>query len=631
MSKFYNYLIATIFLILPCLLYAEDIRCTADYVSSEFSETGEPVKTIFEGNVKVIYGNITIESEKAIFDHKSNQLIIDNGVRLSQDKFSVSSGQLTYDFNLGSGDFINSKFYYDPFYGRAGIVWKKRDEICADTCVLTTCDKEKPHYYLSCAKIKLTQEKITIKNLKIYLGKVPVFYFPGYTYDIKMRKPVFLISGGYKTELGNSLSLIFNNALVKNTSIEMQEKIDIGLQGIGAGLTIQDSTLPDTTSSIKKFHSYAFKKYGNSDLSYGFISEFQNEFAKRQNVILDWRWMKDNKFFRKHLYDEYIEKSKNPNYFSYSRPAGNGIFSVRIIDSAHEEFISLARIPEIEFSIPAVKTGRFLSSFDIMPSRFVDRDGNEWTRIFSEAELEMPLSAGFMKITPFIKLRNIFYMAENEDFNNFIFSPGVNFQFLAGRFSEKSAVYFSPSFSIYANYPSEKQTNFSFDLRDFNPDGIFSSLNLAWDFWHRGNRYGNIVLTNLYDATRTQFSDSILTWNFNPDRRWSIYGQERFNFSKGGIREMTNCVVFKEKDIHLGIGNSYLSGYFDGISVFCNKKKGIWEFGFSVNYDIRKNSFTSQKYYIRKQFHCLTAGIMYSKTSTTYVGIFLMPSVLGSK
>ncbi|MCX7706279.1 MAG: hypothetical protein N2115_08520 [bacterium] len=625
MLKFYKFLLSTILFLLPSSVHAEEIRCIADFVSTEFSESGEPLRTIFEGKVKVIAEKIVIECDKAIYDHIQNQLTIDSGVKFSQREFSLYSTALNYNFSSQTGYFTQGRFYYKEFYGRAGFVQKEKDKISADTCILTTCDLEKPHYHLSCAKIHLTEEKLTLKDLKVYLGRVPVFYFPKYSYSVKMREPLFSISGGYKTELGNGISLIFNNTSGKD-GIKMEEKIDLGLQGIGAGIIIQDVTVPDTTSSIKKFHAYSFKRYGKLDFSYGFIGEFQNEFNNRQNVIADWRWMKDNKFFRRHLYDEYLEKSKNPNNFSYSRPAGNGILNVRIIDSAHENFLSPARIPEIEIVFPSIKYKGLLSSFDLISSRFVDREGNELTRVFSEAEFETQLNAGPVKIAPFVRFRNIFYSSDEEDTNNLIFSPGMNMQFIARKLTGQSTIYFSPSLSVYANYPSKKETNFSFDAIDSNPDGFFSSFNLAWDFWHRGSRRGNITMMNLYDISRTQFSDSIVMWNFSPDRKWSFYGQERFNFSKGGIREMTNSVIFNEKDTYFGIGNSYLSGYFDGISAFFSKKKEAWEYGFSLNYDIKKDKFTSQRYYIRKKIHCLTVGITYSRTSTAYVGIYIVPS-----
>ncbi|MCM8822765.1 MAG: hypothetical protein NC831_08190 [Candidatus Omnitrophica bacterium] len=630
MSKFKIFFLGAAFIFLNVVFAAQNIECTASSVDTELSDDGEAIKTVFEGNVRVVINDIAIECERAIIDHKLNLLTIDTGLKFFWQDISISSERVSYNFQSEKGEFNKTKFVYAPFFGKSDIVKKETDTISMNSCMLTTCDAETPHYHLFCGSVRLSQEKFIIRNLKIYLGRVPVFYFPGYSYNLKTRKPPFSISVGYETELGNGISLILNNTFEKKR-IDVQERIDFGTQGIGAGITIQDSTLPDTTSSVKKFQSYGFQKFNGDGASFGFIAEFQNEFANKQNVVIDWRWMKDNNFFRRRMYDRYLAKSKNPNYFSYSRPLAEGLFEFGFIDSAREDFLSPARIPELEFSFPYISSGRFLGSFHFAPARFVDVSGNEFSRILAEAEFGLPSNVGYGKVSPFIRFRNIFYSQNDENINNFIFSPGINVQFLARKGDNNSdAVYFSPSFSIFSNFPSEKKTDRFFDFYDINPDGIFSELNLVWDFWRKGVRIGNITFNNHYDAKRTRFEDSFLMWNFNPGERWSFHGQERLNFSDGGIKEMINMVMFQDNDLRVGIGNRSLSGLFDGFSFLFNKRNKNWEFGMSLNYDFKNDKFTSQRFYLQRQFHCLTAKIMYSKTSTTSIGFVIIPSAFAS-
>ncbi|MGB9643091.1 MAG: hypothetical protein ACPL3Q_07840, partial [Candidatus Ratteibacteria bacterium] len=598
------------------VLSAQEIKCTANNVSSEFSEDGLLITTTLEGNVKISIDNIVILCERAIIDHVTGSLTINNSLTFSQGNFSLTAENLEYNIKKDTGKFLSSRFYYPPFYGRADIVEKMQDRIFAETCMLTSCDKEKPHYHFSCGKIQFTEEKLSIKNLKLYFGNVPIFYFPGYSYNLKTKKPLLSASIGYKTEIGNGIAIIFNNTL-KDTNLDMQERIDIGTRGSGAGFTMNDSTVPDTTCSVKKFQSYIFKKYGNSDASYGFIAEFQQEFPNRQNVIVDWRWMKTSEFFRKHLYDQYLEKSKNPNYLSYTKVAGESVSATRFIDNAHENFLSPARIPEFEFTLPYLTMGNWFGSLDVIPTRFVDIEGNEYTRVVADTEFDRPISTGQIKLTPFIRFRNIFYSHKKEDLNNFVITPGINFGLLAKKENKNdSVVYFSPSISIFSNFPSRKKTDFNFDFYDVNPEGTFSNFQLCWDFWRDGKHSGNITAINFYDIGRNKFGDSIILWGFDLGKKWILYGQERINFSDGGLREMANTVVFGDKDVQIGCGNRYISGNFDGITAFFDKKAGKWEYGFSVDYDMKKDKFTRQRFYLQKQIHCLTVGIMYSKASS---------------
>jgi hypothetical protein len=134
-----------------------------------------------------------------------------------------------------------------------------------------------------------------------------------------------------------------------------------------------------------------------------------------------------------------------------------------------------------------------------------------------------------------------------------------------------------------------------------------------------------------YDIEETEFEDSIFMLDFAQNKQWSFHCQERFNPSNGGIKEMNNTVIFKKGNTQVGVGNKYLSGYFEGITGSFNKIYGNWEFDASLDYDRKKSKFTSQHYTIQKQVHCLIVGIRFSKNSSTSVGFFVMPAFLARR
>ncbi|OQB74682.1 MAG: LPS-assembly protein LptD [candidate division TA06 bacterium ADurb.Bin131] len=632
MLKFFNVCFLLASLLLTYILYAAEFECTADNVSTLFTESGEPYITTLEGNIKIVSADAIIECNKAVINHISGDIEIETGLTLSQGNLKITSTHSTYNMQTDFGTFTNNKFSYIPFYGRSELVKKEKDGINAKGCILTTCDRENPHYHLFCDSVQISPDKISIKGLKIYFGNKPIFYFPGYSYNLRTKKPPFQISSGHKTEIGNGLSLIFNNTS-KDSKFDISEKITIGTDGLGAGIKIADGTASETQPSKGSFSSYAFKKYSgsNDDLYYGFLGEFHNEFSNKQNIIVDWRWMKSEWFFRKHLYDSFIEKSRNPNYLSYTKIIGEGAFSVNIIDDAQEDFLSAKKIPEIEFSLPYINMGKWLGSFQFIPTRFVDDKGNEYSRVMSDIEFDRPISAGFSKITPFVRFRNAYYVQDQDEMNNFISSAGFNLKLLALSQEKNNSVYFSPTFSIFSNFVSEKNIPFSSDLYDFNPDGTFTSINLSWDFWKNNIHKGNITSMIFYDIEETEFEDSIFMLDFAQNKQWSFHCQERFNPSNGGIKEMNNTVIFKKGNTQVGVGNKYLSGYFEGITGSFNKIYGNWEFDASLDYDRKKSKFTSQHYTIQKQVHCLIVGIRFSKNSSTSVGFFVMPAFLARR
>lgn len=617
------------FLFFACCLYSEDFECTADNVSTSFSESGEPITTVLEGRIRIVSGDIIIECDRAIINHVSGEIKVETGLTFSQNNLRITSARFAYNIQNDTGTFFDNKFSYAPFYGKSELVEKEENKISARRCILTTCDREKPHYHLLCDSIRISPDRITIRGLKIYFGTVPILYIPGYSYNLKTKKPLFQVSYGYKTEIGNGISLIFNKTS-SDARIDISQRFDIGTEGLGAGIRIEDGTVPETQPSRKNFSSYAFKRYGDADVYYGFSGEFQQEFKSRQNIILDWRWMRTEQFFRNHLYDVFLAKSRNPNYFSYTQILGQGIFGINVIDNAREDFLSPARIPEIEFSVPYVNTGKWLTSFQFIPARFVDTEGNEYARAMADIEFDRPFTAGCARVMPFVRFRDVYYVHKQNELNNFVSSVGFNLRFLAKTEKRDRTVYFSPAISVFSNFPSEKIVPFSSDLYDLNPDGTFTSINLSWDFWKNNTRTGNIISMTFYDIGRNRFQDSIVMLDFVPNKQWSFHCQERFNLSDGGMKEMSNTILFQKNDMQVAIGNKYLSGYFDGITGSFSRRFGEWEFGVSMDYDTGSGRFTSQRYSIQKRVHCLVIGITYSKEPMAF-GFFVIPSFLAGR
>jgi len=617
-----------LFLFFPLLcVYAENFECIADRVLTSFSENGQPLITTLEGNIKIVSdNNITIKCNKAIINHISGEIQVETDLIFSRDNLNITSGNLTYNMQKHSGVFVKNRFFYAPFYGSSETIKTEENKMIARNSMITTCDKENPHYRFFCDDIQISSDNVAMKGLKIYLGNTPIFYLPGYSYNIKTKKSPFQLSSGYKTELGNGITFSFNNSS-KDSKLNISKKLEIGTKGLGAGIKIEDNTTYDTHAFKNNLSSYGFKKYEDSGMDYGFLGEFQHEFHNRQNIIIDWRWMKNEEFFKDHLYDDFLKKSKNPNYFSYTKILGQGSFGINIVDNAEEDFLSPEQIPEIEFSIPYVPMGDWFGSFQISPTKFIDASGNEYSRITSDMEFDRPFIAGYSKITPFIHFRNNYYIQQRDELNNFVSSAGVNVNFLTKKQNKDTTTFFSPTFSIFSNFPSEKRVLFSSDLYDFNPDGTFASMNLSWDFWKDNIHKGSLTSLIFYDIEESAFQDNIVMFDFALDKTWSFRCQERFNPSDGGMRQMSNTVLFKKNDVSIELGNRYLSGYFDGITAGFNRKFGDWEFGMSVDYDTKEEKFTYQRYLIQKQIHCFTIGIRYSKDSTTSIGFFVMPSV----
>jgi lipopolysaccharide assembly outer membrane protein LptD (OstA) len=103
------------------------------------------------------------------------------------------------------GDFVQAKITSKPFYGAGEKISKDaNNHIHLQNGYITTCDHDKPHFRFKAPKVDIIPgDKAVARNMTLVLGKVPVFWLPKYTQDLKHKKPMFTITPGYDKDWGS--------------------------------------------------------------------------------------------------------------------------------------------------------------------------------------------------------------------------------------------------------------------------------------------------------------------------------------------------------------------------------------------------------------------------------------------
>jgi len=586
---------------MPLVVYAGQINCTADSISTELSDSGEPTVTTLQGNVSVTYQDIALHCEKAVIDHQKSIITIEGEADFLKGALSVKSSGLTYNFERNIGSFTSAQFSYPPYYGFASR-FEKTDEDCRlESGFVTTCDRALPHYRVRCGRIVLLPKKIIAESVTIYLGRTPIFRLPRFSQRLDAKKPIFQVSPGYRTELGKTLAFIFNHSAPGNSNVTTSERIEIGEKGLGAGWSIEDST-----SSHRNFRAFGFTDYSERDFSSGFVGEFQKEFSNNQNLIVDWRSVSSDNFFHDYMYQDFLNKARYPSSASYTRLFSSGIFGFQVTGAAGEELLKPERLPEIYFSSPYFPLGRFIGSADISVTRFLGPGSSDYIRSSTDFILEKPIQTSTAQITPFVSVKNLAYFESSRSYNNLVPSVGVKGQLLATATSGSLTQVFSPAFSLFSRFPSDKNLPFSADMKDQNSPGTFIGAELSWSFLRSGASAGKILFQNDYNITHTKFEDGYVSYEFPVSPRVKFSGQQRFNFSEGGMIENYNDLTVSDTGCMFSIGNRYFRDSFSGLHISAGRKIGrIWTVGSALDYDIQNSRFSRQEYYVERLFHCL--------------------------
>ncbi len=603
--------------------FSSEITCTANKVIATLNKNKTIKEIVIEGNVVFTYKNVKILTDKAYIDPVAHTIFIKGTARFIRKSVNVKARHISYNYKNQTGVFNNAYFSYKPIYGKAEKIIKKGNTYILYNGYVTTCPKKPyPVYRVASKKIRFSYDtkKITARNIKIYIGNTPIFYFPVFSQSATAKKPFIEIRPGYESEIGKTIDLIFNNS---SLNLNNSESLNLGTSATEGGWTIENAN-----NKNQQLSANLVERYDGSNPLYGIFGQFQQNFSGGNNVIFDWRDVSDETTFQDYFYKQFIEESENPNYFYYTKTFPSSIFDIGIQNHAGESSLFPDRDPDINYTYPAFNVGNNLwASFNSSFTRFVPESSPATDRAYNSISLEEPFNTFYGKISPFLQLTDIYYYNQSTDMDNFIPQIGVKTDMLFKSVSGPYTDFLSPEFSFYSQYPSEKNVPFNFDLLDYNPSGSFLGAGFSWSRWKGNENIANVLSQNSYDINNNQFQNSIESYNFILNKKVGISGQQIFNFSDGGMTENINTISFTEPHYTLSLGNEFDKFYINALSAGITKKiDSQWRFSVNIYYDLMQNSLNEWSIDIEKKIKCFLVGLTIIKSNVTSVYFTLVPS-----
>ena len=602
---------------------------SSDDLKVSFTESGEIKEVLLEGNVKILYQDIVIKCEKASFDRINGEVEGEGTVEIESEFGKFTAGSFHYNLYDNSGILFKAAFSSPPIYGKAEKIEKEKEIFFLKNGYFTTCELEKPHYRFACDKIEYVPEKyVRAERVRLVFGKkFNVFYLPRATFNLKTKKPPLLVVPGYRTHLGRTLSLIFNNQLKKDSDFIASERIDLNDKGAGLGIEIYSE------KENVKFKEFSFKRWDEDGLKTGAVGEFTRAKENRYgnfNFIANWRWMEDNEFFNDYFPQEYYEKSKNYNYFSISQQFPSGFLNLLVREKAREEFLQIEKLPELRFYTPFLQISDapvyFSNNFQL--TRFSVENEDEYLRILESFSLTHKKNLRFFSLKTWASLSLVDYYTKYEEKFNCPKELGVELSTLFKKnYGKNIEEFFSPSISLLlrgANYKSSQLPYF--DINESFENGKYMSLDLDWNFWKENNYLGRISIENLYDINRDNFSETYLKYEGNLTNYVSVQGENSFDFGSGDINFGVNDVTFEKNKIKCSVGTRYLKDEIWGMeNWFESKFRGNWKYRLGFYYDFKHSNLTSQSYEIWRKLHCWVVNFKISRdeNDTSFYVVFV--------
>ncbi|MBP7793204.1 MAG: LPS-assembly protein LptD [Candidatus Goldbacteria bacterium] len=156
-----------------------------------------------EGNIVLRQAATTIFSDSIYINYKSGDVSAEGNVMAVDQDSRIYSDKFYYNIKTQSAYTRNAHIIIPPWIFISEKLKKEKERIDLENPVFTTCDKVSPHYRMEAAMIFIHGKKrIEAWHTRVYLGNVPIFYFPYYTQSLEGSKDPFEIRVGHNDDIG---------------------------------------------------------------------------------------------------------------------------------------------------------------------------------------------------------------------------------------------------------------------------------------------------------------------------------------------------------------------------------------------------------------------------------------------
>ena len=163
--------------------------------------------------VKIVYGDAVLTARQVTLDQQTGDFIAEGDVYLQRGKEVWRGDRIRYNFT--SKEIATDKFKAGlaPFLvGGDGFSAEQTNRIyTATNSFVTTDDVANPGYRVRARSVRVAPGRyIEARDAMLYLGEVPVFYYPYYHRSLERHPNNWVLTPGYRSRYGPYLLGTYN-------------------------------------------------------------------------------------------------------------------------------------------------------------------------------------------------------------------------------------------------------------------------------------------------------------------------------------------------------------------------------------------------------------------------------------
>jgi LPS-assembly protein len=326
-----------------------------------------------DGDVVVHHGDAVIYADHVIFDRSTHVVIANGNVRIFSDQRVYRGDSITY--NLETKAMESSAFFseeYPKLLSAKKVTTPGINHYRLSNASFTTSNREKPSFHLQAGTIEYRpNDEIVLKNVLLFIGDVPVFYFPIIVQSLTDSRPVYQFEVGAGGQFGafldNKYNWVLTPKLRGDLELDYREK-----RGFAGGVDFQYFPTPLSYILFKSYYAQD-KLYRGSDLDFpndpghgnladsnvydGVPSENRYRIQYQQFLqftpdlysIANLNAWSDPWITRDYFQGEYQNENQPPNFIDIDQYNSNFNVSLLASPQVNPFFETVERLPELLF------------------------------------------------------------------------------------------------------------------------------------------------------------------------------------------------------------------------------------------------------------------------------------------
>jgi len=454
----FSFTLAIISTLMRCALVAQEqpaweINALTDEGSAIYDfQAGITTAT---NGVIIKRGNAVLTANGVTVYHQTGEVFATGNVRIEQGDQLWMGDEMRYNFNTHQMEGRQFRTGMPPVFVSGQNLHSANTNGAAHTATngyFTTDDVTEPGHRLRASKIRIVPGRyVEAWNTTLFVGKVPVFYFPYYRRHLGDRVNFFRVVPGYRSQYGPFLLTSYYWYLGDDWDgiLHLDYRID---RGIGLG--------PDVNFHLGRWGEGALKYYYLNDLAPGtnippnrhrlfftYLAEPLTNFTVRSVM----RYESDMRLLRDFFENEYRSNPQQPTFVEANKLWENFSLDGYVQSRVNEFQETVERLPE-------VKIAAFRQQLGPLPVYYEgESSAGFYRRLFAQTngpvipdfyalradtfhQLTVPITLfGWLNLTPRVGGRFSYYGetdgpgATNNALSRAVFNTGVEFSFKASR------------------------------------------------------------------------------------------------------------------------------------------------------------------------------------------------------